>query len=260
MRSSQHSPSRTPPPPMKPSVPMTPRHGHSMADHWSTWNVSCYSGISPLLCSPILPKFIEMPQNPTPSHWAVLSGSHAGDESFPASIAQHALLCLLSTGSLSCQHWTVYVKCFVVPWAWKALLPVHFHVIWPDMHTWLRLPHATASARTVQGMSTSKLRPPYNTEHPWKVTQGSARGHEHQVWCTNKQINKLKTYKNITEAAEQTRSCFQSLFYISHKALFERKVKDGFFLSSFHYTLFTFFYVWFLWELHTFQQLTERLR
>lgn len=135
MRSSQHSPSRTPPPPMKPSVPMTPRHGHSMADHWSTWNVSCYSGISPLLCSPILPKFIEMPQNPTPSHWAVLSGSHAGDESFPASIAQHALLCLLSTGSLSCQHWTVYVKCFVVPWAWKALLPVHFHVIWPDMHT-----------------------------------------------------------------------------------------------------------------------------
>lgn len=213
MRSSQHSPSRTPPPPMKPSVPMTPRHGHSMADHWSTWNVSCYSGISPLLCSPILPKFIEMPQNPTPSHWAVLSGSHAGDESFLASIAQHALLCLLSTGSLSCQHWTVYVKCFVVPWAWKALLPVHFHVIWPDMHTWLRLPHATASARTVQGMSTSKLRPPYNTEHPWKVTQGSARGHEHQVWCTNKQTSSKPTkilQKQLSRPEAVSRACFIS--------------------------------------------------
>lgn len=113
-------------------------------------------------------------------------------------------------------------------------------------HGWLRLPCFIASARTVQHLQAQT--PVQHSEHPWKVTQGSVHGHEHKVWFTNKQTNKLKTYKNITEAAEQTWSCFQSLFYISNKALFERKVKDGFFLSSFYYTLFTFFLMYGFYE------------
>lgn len=47
-----------------------------------------------------------------------------------SSIAQHALLCHLCIGSLSCQYLTVYsIKCLVVSWAWKVLFTAHFCII-----------------------------------------------------------------------------------------------------------------------------------